>query len=82
MSDMSFKQAKELVERMEFSEIALRKAADHLEKASQNFEITLVHQESIINKLPYSDKKLSYMTIAVAVNIGLILGLIIGKYLL
>ena len=82
MSDMSFKQAKELVERMEFSEIALRRAADDLEKSSQNFEITLKHQEDIINKLPYADKKLSYMFIAVAVNIGLIVGLIIGKYLL
>jgi ElaB/YqjD/DUF883 family membrane-anchored ribosome-binding protein len=82
MSDMSFKQAKELVERMEFSEIALRKANDNLEKSSQNFEITLKHQEDIINKLPYIDKKLSYMTIAVAINIGLIMGLIIGKYLL
>ena len=47
MSDMSFKQAKELVERMEFSEIALRKANDNLEKSSQNFEITLKHQEDI-----------------------------------
>ncbi|MBP9490026.1 MAG: hypothetical protein KBE77_01105 [Aliarcobacter sp.] len=82
MSDMSFKQAKELVERMEFSEIALRRAADDLAKSSQNFDITLKHQEDIINKLPYADKKLSYMSIAVAVNIGLIVGLIIGKYLL
>jgi ElaB/YqjD/DUF883 family membrane-anchored ribosome-binding protein len=82
MSDMSFKQAKELVERMEFSEIALRKAVDNLESSTQNFEITLKHQEDIINKLPYADKKLSYMTIAVAVNVGLILGLLIGKYLL
>ena len=82
MSDMSFKQAKELVERMEFSEIALRKAVDNLEKSSQNFEITLKHQEDIINKLPKEDKKLSYMYIAVAVNIGLIVGLLIGKYLL
>ena len=79
---MSFKQAKELVERMEFSEIALRRAADDLAKSSQNFDITLKHQEDIINKLPYADKKLSYMSIAVAVNIGLIVGLIIGKYLL
>ena len=31
MSDMSFKQAKELIERMEFSEIVLRKAADDFE---------------------------------------------------
>ena len=82
MSDMSFKQAKELVERMEFSEIALRNAVDNLEKSSQNFETTLKHQEDIINKLPYADKKLSYMTIAVSVNIGLIVGLLIGKYLL
>ncbi|PUE66120.1 hypothetical protein B0174_02310 [Arcobacter caeni] len=82
MSDMSFKQAKELVERMEFSEIALRKAVDNFEKSSQNFDITLKHQEDIISKLPYADKKLSYMYIAVAVNIGLIIGLVIGKYLL
>lgn len=82
MSDMSFKQAKELVEKMEFSEIALRRAADDLAKSSQNFEITLKHQEDIINKLPYADKKLSYMFIAVAGNIGLIIGLLIGKYLL
>lgn len=34
MSEMSFKQAKELVERMEFSEIAIRKSIDNLEKAS------------------------------------------------
>lgn len=79
---MSFKQAKELVEKMEFSEIALRRAADDLAKSSQNFEITLKHQEDIINKLPYADKKLSYMFIAVAANIGLIIGLLIGKYLL
>ena len=79
---MSFRQAKELVERMEFSEIALRRAVDGLEKSTQNFDVTLKHQEDIINKLPYADKKLSYMAIAVAVNIGLIVGLIIGKYIL
>ena len=82
MSDMSLNQAKELVERMEFSEIALRRAVDGLEKSTQNFDVTLKHQEDIINKLPYADKKLSYMTIAVAVNVGLIIGIVIGKYLL
>ena len=82
MSDMSFKQAKELVERMEFSEIALKKAVLNLEKSTQNFETTLKHQEDVLNKLPYADKKLSYMLIAVAVNIGLIIGILIGKYLL
>ena len=82
MSDMSFRQAKELVERMEFSEIALRKAVDNIEKSTQNFDTTLKHQEDIINRLPYADKKLSYMYIAVAANIGLIIGILIGKYLL
>ena len=82
MSDMSFKQAKELVERMEFSEIALKRAVENIESSTQNFETTLKHQEDIINKLPNADKKLSYMYIAVAVNIGLIVGLLIGKYLL
>lgn len=82
MSDMSFKQAKELVERMEFSEISLKKALDNLEKSSQNFETTLQHQEDIINRLPYADKKLSLMSIAVAANIGLIIGILIGKYFL
>lgn len=79
---MSFRQAKELVERMEFSEIALRKAVDNIEKSTQNFDTTLKHQEDIINRLPYADKKLSYMYIAVAANVGLIIGILIGKYLL
>ena len=82
MSDMSFKQAKELIERMEFSEIALKKAVLNLEKSAQNFETTLKHQEDVLNKLPYADKKLSYMSLAVAVNVGLIIGLLVGKYFL
>lgn len=82
MSDMSFKQAKELVERMEFSEIALRKAVKNLDKSSQNFEQSLKHQEDILQKIPKSNKKISYMYIFIAINIGLILGLFVGKYFL
>lgn len=82
MSDMSFKQAKELVERMEFSEIAINKALQNLEKSSQNLEETLKYQEDIFSKLPYADKKLSLMATLVALNIGLIVGILIGKYLL
>ena len=89
MSEMSFKQAKELVERMEFSELALKNATKVLDdsyktfgKASENFDKTLNKQEEIIGKLPQSDKKMSFMFLAVAVNIGFILGLIIGKYIL
>lgn len=82
MSEMSFKQAKELVERMEFSEIVIRKSIDNLEKASCSFQESLKLQEDIVNRLPYSDKKLSIMKVAVALNIGLIIGIFIGKYLL
>ena len=71
------KQAKELVERMEFSELAIKKAVDNLDKASINFEASLKVQEEIVNRIPYVDKKLSIMKIAVSLNIGLILGIFI-----
>ena len=79
---MSFKQAKELVERMEFSEIALKKTLTSIESATNNFEKTLNEQENILNKLPNANKKLATMQLAVAVNIGLIIGILIGKYLI
>lgn len=82
MSDMSFNQAKELVERMEFSEIALRKATKDFEKSSKNFDDTLKHQEDILNKLPVANKKISYLYLIIAVNVGFIFGLFVGKYLL
>ena len=67
---------------MEFSEIAIRKSIDNLEKASSSFQESLKLQEDIVNRLPYSDKKLSIMKVAVSLNIGLIIGIFIGKYLL
>jgi len=86
MSDMSFKQAKELVERMEFSEIALKKAVNQMEKSSKtfnnsskNFEKTLLKQDEIMRKIPDTNRKFSYLLLAVAVNVGFILGLLIGK---
>jgi len=82
MSEMSFKQAKELVERMEFSEIAIRKSIDNLERATNSFEESLKLQEDIVNKLPYADKKLSLMRALVILNIGLLIGILIGKYLI
>ncbi len=89
MSEMSFKQAKELVERMEFSELALKNATKVLDesyqtlgRASENFDKTLIKQEQILEKLPQSDKKMSFMFLAVAINIGFILGLLVGKYIL
>ena len=89
MSDMSFRQAKELVERMEFSEIALKKAVSNLEKSSNSFEkrskifdITLKEQEKVLSKVPEANKKISLMFIIIALNIGFIIGLFFGKYIL
>ncbi len=88
MSDMSFKQAKQLVERMEFSEISIKKATNSLErmsntfdKASENFEKTLRQQESIMRKIPDTNKKMSYVYIILAVNVGFVLGLLVAKYI-
>ena len=88
MSDMSFRQAKELVERMEFSELALKKAVSNLEKSSNSFEkrskifdITLKEQEKILSKVPEVNKKISLMFIIIALNIGFIIGLFFGKYI-
>lgn len=89
MSDMSFKQAKELVERMEFSEIALRKATNNLEKSSKsfnnatkNFDKTLLQQDEIMRKIPDTNRKFSYLLLFIATNIGFIIGLFVGKYFL
>ncbi len=82
MSDMSFKQAKELVEKMEFSEIAIKKAVKNLETSANNFEKTLQAQEEIVSRIPRSDKKLSIMFFVVALNVGFLIGLLFGKFVL
>ncbi|MGA1931962.1 hypothetical protein ACH5BF_04505 [Arcobacter sp. YIC-464] len=85
---MSFKQAKELVERMEFSELSLRKATKNLEKTSKAFEQsnhffdeTLKKQEEVLHMIPKADKKISLLYLALAVNVGFILGLLVGKFI-
>ncbi len=82
MSDMSFKQAKELVERLEFTEITLKTTLDNIEKSSKNFQNSFVQQEKMLQMLPKSDVKLNIMKVIVSLNIGVIVGLIIGKYFL
>jgi len=79
---MSFKQAKELVEKMEFSEIAIKKATKNLQTSANNFEKTLQAQEEIVSRIPKSDKKLNIMYFVVALNVGFLIGLIFGKYVI
>jgi len=81
MSDMSFKQAKELAEQLELSEITLKQMLKKIDIASENFDNSLAKQELILNYVPRTDKKLIFMKILVGVNIGFILGLIVAKYI-
>ncbi|MCK5111598.1 MAG: hypothetical protein KAQ94_08765 [Arcobacteraceae bacterium] len=82
MSDMSFKQARELVERLELTEITLRNTLSNIDKSSNNFKNSLEQQEQILQLVPKNDQKLNNMKVIVALNIGVIIGLLIGKYLL
>ena len=81
MSDMSFKQAKELAEQLELSEITLTETLKRIDKASENFDKSLMKQEQILNHIPHTDKKLTLMRVLVGLNIGFILGLIVAKYI-
>jgi hypothetical protein len=81
-SEMSFKQAKELIERMELTELTLAKTLDNIEKSSNHFQASLKEQEKILHMQPIVDKKLVAMKIVVAVNFGLVIGMLIGKYVL
>jgi hypothetical protein len=79
---MSFKQAKQLVERFELTEITLKKTLQDIEKSSRSFNNSLERQDKIMDFIPKSDEKVNNMKVIVALNIGVILGLLIGKYIL
>lgn len=82
MSDMSFKQAKELVEKIELTELTLNKTAQDIQNSSKSFNDALRHQEHILTLLPKANLKLNTMQILVGINIGFIVGLFVGKYIL
>ena len=81
MSDMSFRQAKELVEQLELSEITLSQILKKIDIASKNFDNSLAKQEQILTYIPKSDTKLTFMKILIGINIGFIIGLIVSKYI-
>ncbi|MCD4757625.1 MAG: hypothetical protein K8R39_05100 [Arcobacteraceae bacterium] len=82
MSDMSFKQAKELTERFELAEITLTQTLKRVDRATENFDRALLEQEKIVRTIPKTDKKLELMKIIVALNIGFIIGLLVSKYII
>ncbi len=81
MADMSFKQAKELAEQLELTEVTLKKTLTRIDNATKNFDSALQKQEKILHFIPVTDKKLNNMKLIVALNIGFILGLLVSKYL-
>ena len=79
---MSFKQAKELVEKIELTELTLNKTAQDIENSAAKFNKALQMQEKLIEYFPKVDLKLNVMRLLVALNIGFIFGLIVGKYII
>ena len=81
MSDMSFKQAKELVEKLELTELTLKKSTDDIDKSSKKFNEALKMQEHLLKLMQEKDKKLDILKLLVVLNIGFIGGLLAGVFL-
>jgi hypothetical protein len=82
MSDMSFKQAKEITERLELSEITLKSSLVNIEKVTYNFDNLLDKYESINIELEKKDSKITNLKILIGINTGFIIGLLVSKYFL
>jgi ElaB/YqjD/DUF883 family membrane-anchored ribosome-binding protein len=78
MSDMSFKQAKEIAERLEMSEMTLKSTLKNIEKATSKFDKFIEQEEELIKK----DSKITNLKILIGMNIGFIVGLLVSKYFL
>ncbi len=79
---MSFKQAKDLVEKIELTEVSLQKTVKDIEESSKSFTEALRQQKLILEIVPSMNSKLGILKLLVAINIGFLLGLIVGKYIL
>lgn len=79
---MSFKQAKDLVEKIELTEVTLQKTVKDIEESSRTFNEALRQQKIILDIVPSINFKLGFMKILVGTNLGFLLGLVIGKYIL
>ena len=82
MSGMTFKQAKEIVERLELSELSLRNSFDSMDHARRSLDDSVMEQKKVLKQLPEKDKKISILYLIIMLNIGFIGGLFVGKYLL
>ncbi len=80
---MSFKQAKEIVERLEFSELALRKSfkdintsTKTLTESSTSLEKSLEKQKQVLTQIPKMNAKLTVLKSLIMINIGFIIGIL------
>ena len=77
MSDMSFKQAKDISERLELSELTLKNTLTQVENATSL--LNEASQKQLLNK---NDNKITNLKILLGANIGFIIGLLVAKYFL
>jgi len=78
MSDMSFKQAKEILERLELSEMTLKDTLVNIERVTSSFNNLAQNQIELEKK----DNKIINLKILIGINVGFILGLLVSKYFL
>ncbi|WP_320036195.1 hypothetical protein [Halarcobacter sp.] len=79
---MTFKQAKEIVERLELAELSLRNSFDNIDYARRSLDDSIIEQKKVLKQIPQKDKKISILYIIIMLNVGFIAGLFVGKYLL
>ena len=79
---MSFKQAKELIERIELAELTLAQTLKQVDTSSKRFDDSISRQEKILYYMPKTEDKLNTMKIVVALNIGFVIGVLVSKYIL
>ncbi len=82
MSDMTFKQAKEIVERLELADLSLKNSFDNIDYARRSLDTSIIEQKKVLKQIPEKDNKINYLYVLIAINIGFILGLFVGKFLL
>ncbi|RXJ57528.1 hypothetical protein CRV04_06875 [Candidatus Marinarcus aquaticus] len=82
MSDMSFKQAKELVEKIELTELSLKKTVDDIDASSKSFNEALRQQRIIMDLIPRANFKMGLLKLLIAVQVGFIAGIFVGIYIL
>jgi F0F1-type ATP synthase assembly protein I len=82
MSDMTFKQAKDIVERLELAELSIRNSFDSLDHARRSLDDSMMEQKKVLKQLPEKDSKIKYLYLVIMLNLGFIAGLFVGKYLL